>query len=76
MNKKSDRLKYMIGAMLTTTLGELGFMPDEAGEQVKKIIASDKVSHIIALGCYLGECRSAGNYDPLIKGLIEMKERS
>ena len=58
-----------IGITISTTIAQLGFIPDEAGEQVSKLIASDDSPAIIALGCYLDECRFAGNYDPLLKGL-------
>ena len=73
-----DLFKSFIARTISATIAQLGFMPDEAGEQVKKILASDDVPAVIALGCYLDECRSAGNYDPLLEGLeaIAKKRRT
>ena len=68
------KMKDMMGITLTVTVGQLGPMPDDEGSAVKKILAEDDHIAIMALGCYLDECRSDGSYVRLTEGIASIRK--
>lgn len=69
-----DLLRNQMAVTLQVTVAELGFMPDDCGAGVKKILAEDDVSAILALGCYLDDARKNKSYEILSRGLVEISE--
>ena len=70
-----DAIVQALGVTLSVTVQQLGGMPDEAGAKVKKILAGNDSAALMALGCYLDNCRKEKSYDPLVKGLTKMESR-
>ena len=64
----------MISITLQTTIAELGFLPDETGDKVKRIIAKEDAILIMVLGCALDACRKEKSYQPLLKNLANITE--
>lgn len=67
-------LKDMLVNTIQTTINELGFMPNNCGDTVKKILSNDDTVRIIALGCMLDDCRKIGSYDGLYGMLSSLKD--
>lgn len=55
----------MIAVTVQNTIAKLGFMPDDCGDKVKKIMASDDPIAVMALGCMLDDCIKENSYDSL-----------
>lgn len=60
-------LGNMIAITIQTTMGELGFIPDQHGPMVKEIMASEDPIKIMGLGLCLDECRKNKGYKALNK---------
>ena len=67
----SKQLKTMLETTLSWGVQKLGPMPDDCGDKVRKILASDDQAALLALGCSLDDCiKEHGNWNNL-KDLLD-----
>lgn len=58
----NENANNMIAITLQNTVAKLGPMPDKLGDKVKKILESDDLIALMALGCQLEDYQKAGEY--------------
>lgn len=68
------QLKNKLAITLQNTISELGFVPDEIGEDLKKIIGGNDEIAIMSLGCHLEDCIKDKSYDSLAKNIKSILE--
>lgn len=66
-------LRNAIAATLSVTIQDLGFMSEEHGSAVKKLLSGNDDVALLALGCALDECREKREWQPLQKTLDDIQ---
>lgn len=71
-----EQIKNMLAITLQTCVTTVGLMPEDCGDAVKAVLATDDDVALIALGCYLDECIELHSYTPLRDGLSVILART
>jgi hypothetical protein len=71
----SNIIKNRLAVTLSLVIAEIGPVPDNCGDLIRRILSSHDEIILICLGCALEECLKHGNYDSLRKSLDEIPLR-